>query len=192
MASARGDDTCLLQKWWLTVVDRRAESSSEQRSLVQNEVPAPKSPRLTSPHLTSPRLASPRLAVQAACTDFTSEGYDAALSAAISQGKVADVVGGVNVCFAESIKACTKTVLNTHILQAEGVKVPPRRDHRTRGGWRWWMAVVDGACPRCRASATLLCSATLPCSATLGSATLLLTAAALMAAAPMAVADGRC
>ena len=57
MASARGDDTCLLQKWWLTVVDRRAESSSEQRSLVQNEVPAPKSPHLTSPHLTSPHLA---------------------------------------------------------------------------------------------------------------------------------------
>ena len=56
------------------------------------------------------------------CASFDGDAYDNALTTAIRLGQIADVVGGVNVCFAEGIKQCTKRVLNAHVLHAESVK----------------------------------------------------------------------
>ena len=57
-------------------------------------------------------------AIESACAQFESSYFDAAISAAISLGKIGDTVSGMNACFTESIKNCTKSVLTTHVLQS--------------------------------------------------------------------------
>lgn len=66
--------------------------------------------------------ASLRRALQASCMEFSDAAFGMVLRASIAIGRVRDVFGNVNICFAEAIKICTNEALQSHIVRAVRLK----------------------------------------------------------------------